>query len=250
MIIYDANGLPIGTDGNPETDSVNAWDTNAPDPLIGQLTLDNLPQNKVSFFQQQITQFQNILWSVDSAAITLQSLAANPDLSADDAASVNALLDEYAGRKAAFKFAAEAFNAIASTINAAGGSVTALEIPAGLGFAPLAIPVGYAVAIAAATILVSFGVGWLSRATTLSADVSSRYIALANATTDPTEKQRLLNMGAVAQAAADQVAQKSADAGSTTLGQLSNIAKWVAIGAGLFLIYKMIYDKGGKHGDY
>ena len=240
---YDQNGYVIGDDGNTATDpAYNGWglpvDTSW-DSAADTAPPTDVDPNNLSYFQQKLATFQGVLNGMDATYTELTNLL-NSGLNSDDAANVQAMLDEFTARKAAFSYAAEAYNFVANTVTSAGGSLPSLAIPQSLGFLPAAIPFGYVAAIATAAVLIGFGLDWMTRASKLSQDVSSRYVALANATTDPTEKTRLLNAGMVAQQAADAAAAaaNNSNAGGI-LGQIANIIKWVAIGAGVYLIYDM-----------
>ena len=238
---YDQNGYVIGDDGNTATDpAYNGWglpvDTSWDSAADPAPPTDVEPGN-LSYFQQKLAAFQGVLNGMDATYTELTNLLGS-GLNSDDAASVQAMLDEFTSRKAAFSYAAEAYNFVANAVTSAGGALPSLAIPQSLGFLPAAIPMGYVAAIATAAVLIGFGLDWMTRASTLSQNVSARYLALANATTDPTEKTRLLNLAAVAQQSADNVAnaQNAANTGGV-LGQLANIIKWVAIGAGVYLLY-------------
>ena len=137
-------------------------------------------------------------------------------------------LDAYYSRKSAFKYAAEAFNVIASSVNALGGSMGTLTIPTGLGFAPLVIPVAYAAAITGAAVLIGWAIGWLETSQNMMLDIAAAQDAAGDH--EGAAKTRTK--------AADVDAQRKASGG--TLGDIANMVKWAAIGVGVYLIVDLM----------
>ena len=238
-LLYDANGLVVGDDGTPDV----GWDSNALDPAVG-IPPAQIAQSDVGYFQQKINEFQDVLYAVDATSNELDSML-QQSLTEQEAADIQSLQDEYASRKMAFKFAAESFNAVSAAVDAVGGNLTPLNIPSGLGFAPVAVPIGWGLAIAGAAVLISFGIGWMARAKTAVDTASARLRADAANTTDPTEMKRLLIAADNADIASAGIAVQQQAAGGT-IGQIAGAVKWIAIAAGAYLIFKLMYEKGGK----
>ena len=246
-LIYDELGNVIGDDGS----AANEWDTNTPSP--GMENWNNFatqgfsqpPQSvgpsDVGYFQQKINDFQATLYSVDATAQALQGYLDEGSLSGADAADISDLLSQYSMRKAAFKYSAEAFNLVSGAVNAVGASLPVLTIPSGLGFAPLAVPLAEAAAIAGAAALISWAITWLSTSRQKLSALAQHYADMAAATSDPSEQTRLLNLAAQAQAD-----QQKTDAQTSTLGQLAGVVKWIAIGAGVFLIIDLLKNQPKK----
>lgn len=249
-LIYDANGYVIGDDGNSDTDpGYNAW--GLPNDLSwDSAAASNVPQSvdptNVSFFQSQMNSFQSMLNSLDASLSEMNQLMVS-DLDAADQASIQAMIDEFSARKAAFRYAATAYNYVANTVAGMGGTLPSLTIPQslnGLGFLPAAIPIGYVAAIATAAVLIGFGLDWLTRAKSLTDQIVQGLINAANASTDPTEQARLLNNAATVQAAHDQIALQQSQAGA--MSQIANIVKYLAIAAGIYFAFDLYTKTNGK----
>jgi len=153
------------------------------------------------------------------------------DLTDQQVNEIQSLLTQYYERKGAFKFAAEAFNLVSGTVNSFGGSMSGIQLPSGLGFAPFVIPVSIAAAIAGAAVLVSFSLGWLATSSETSASI-------ARSIKDPALRDAALVKASEIQAASDA-------ASGGTLGTVANIAKYVAIAAALYYAYKVYNESRG-----
>jgi hypothetical protein len=224
-LTYDSFGNVIGDDGTGTT-----WaDTGT--PIYGGLDqpLNSVGPSDVGYFQGKINEFQSTLDAVDATAFSLSNLLGS-GIATDQQAAIQTQLDEYAGRKAAFKFAAESFNAVSGMVNAAGGNMASVTIPTGLGFAPLVLPVAVGVAVAGAAVLVAWAAGWMDQ---------SNSLAMAALATIPP--------GAAHDAAAAQIVNAaSAATGTSALGSVANIVKYVAIAAAIYFGYKMFNENKGR----
>lgn len=217
-VLYDAMGNAIGDDGAGD---LYDWTDNALDPNIG---IDQtLAPADVGYFDRKISEFQSVLNAVDFTANRLETLLIT-ELSDADVYRIQDLLTEYYDRRVAFRFAAEAFNAISATVNSVGGNMPALSIPAGLGFAPMVIPVAWAAAVAGAAVLVSFGLGWINRSSETATDIAMKIA-------DPVKRDEALKK------AAEITAKKNA---AGTIGQAADIVKWIAIGGAALLVLNLM----------
>lgn len=226
-LLYDEMGNVIGDDGVAAT-AGQAASTSAG----GVVDTSTLGPADVGYFQKKVNEFQDVLYSVDATATSLMGMLDEiPDLTEAEIADIQDKLSQYDSRKSAFKFAAEAFNAVAGMVNSVGGSMSKVDIPMSLGFAPLAIPIAWAAAIAGAAILVSWGVGWVSASHQTASSIAMRIV-------DPAKRD--VALAKVAQIAAAE------QASGGMLGSLANIAKYVAIGAALWLAYKVYMESQHK----
>ncbi len=219
--MYDAMGNYTGDDGVAEDDGSGAWPDNS--TVTGLINASN-----VGWYQQKVTEFQNVLVNVDQMAQALETLLMC-DLTDDQVVDVQARLSEFYTRRSLFKTTAEAFNMAASLVNSVGGAMPAVNIPSGLGFAPVVIPVGVAAAIAGAAVLVSWAVVWVAAS-------NSKVKNILELLPDGPQK----NAAIIAAAQAEQ-----ADKGivGNALSGISDIVMWLAIGVGAWFIYKSV-NKG------
>jgi hypothetical protein len=172
----------------------------------------------MGYFRSKVTEYQTTLNAVDqaySAAVEASAVAPSAEL--------DALLEDYESHRTILKTTAEALNLGAAVVNAAGGRMPELSIPQTLGLGP-ALPLAAVAAVATAAVLISWGTEFCS----LVAD----YIAVQ--AQDTPEK-------AAALAAAQARARAAASAASgSNLSAVAGIVKWVAIGVGLFLVYRAV----------
>ena len=172
----------------------------------------------ISYYQQKINEFQNLLNSMDAAAQAAQSALwddIDPKLSED----LQAYLDEFDGKKWEYKAAAEALNLAINGANLVGGEFTPLAIPTTLGVIPLVTAGVIAAAVATAAALIVWGNTWLQ-----GLNQRLRDKELIASVSDPAKRDALI----AAQVAVDQAA---VEANASPLSSISNIVKWLAIGA-------------------
>jgi hypothetical protein len=172
----------------------------------------------ISYYQQKINEFQNLLNGMDAAARAAQSALwedIDPKLSED----LQAYLDEFDGKKWEYKAAAEALNLAINGANLVGGEFTPLALPQTLGVIPLVTAGVIAAAVATAAALIVWGNTWLT-----GLNQRLRDKELIASVSDPAKRDALI----AAQVAVDQA---QAEAQASPLSSISNIVKWLAIGA-------------------
>lgn len=183
-------------------------------------TGDYTPSNPLSldYYREKARQFQQTLNDLDAAARNAQALI-DADIDPSLTADLQSMLDDYSSRVGVMKATAEAINAGAAVVNAAGGRFPELSIPTGLGFFPV-LPVAAVAAIATAAVLIAWGVKWL--------DGYNQRIALAQLTPGLSDDQRSV--------LAQSLVQSSADTG---ISGLATIAKYALIGGALYIGYRL-----------
>jgi len=172
----------------------------------------------LSYYQQKIVEFQNLLNGMDAAARAAQSALwddIDPKLSTD----LQTYLDEYDSKKWEFRAAAEALNLAVNGANLVGGDFQNITVPNTLGLVPLVAAGVIAAAVATAAALIVWGNTWLQ-----GLNQRLRDQELIGSVTDPAKRDQLI----AAQVAVEQAA---VEASASPLSSISNIVKWLAIGA-------------------
>jgi hypothetical protein len=172
----------------------------------------------LSYYQQKIVEFQNLLNGMDAAAQAAQSALwddIDPQLSKD----LQAYLDEFDSKKWEFRAAAEALNLAVNGANLVGGDFQNITVPNTLGLVPLVAAGVIAAAVATAAALIVWGNTWLQ-----GLNQRLRDKELLASVTDPAKRDQLI----AAQVAVEQAA---VEASASPLSSISNIVKWLAIGA-------------------
>jgi len=172
----------------------------------------------LSYYQQKIVEFQNLLNGMDAAAQAAQSALwddIDPKLSTD----LQTYLDEYDSKKWEFRAAAEALNLAINGANLVGGDFQNITVPSTLGVVPLVAAGVIAAAVATAAALIVWGNTWLQ-----GLNQRLRDKELLASVTDPAKRDQLI----AAQVAVEQAA---VEANASPLSSISNIVKWLAIGA-------------------
>ena len=172
----------------------------------------------LSYYQQKIVEFQNLLNGMDAAAKAAQSALwddIDPKLSAD----LQAYLDEFDSKKWEFRAAAEALNLAVNGANLVGGDFPNITVPSTLGVVPLVAAGVIAAAVATAAALIVWGNTWLQ-----GLNQRLRDQELIGSVTDPVKRDKLIQTQMEVEAAA-------AEANASPLSSISNIVKWLAIGA-------------------
>lgn len=172
----------------------------------------------LSYYQQKIVEFQNLLNGMDAAAQAAQSALwddIDPQLSKD----LQTYLDDFDSKKWEFRAAAEALNLAINGANLVGGEFTPIAIPTTLGVIPLVTAGVIAAAVATAAALIVWGNTWLQ-----GLNQRLRDKELIASVSDPTKRDQLI----AAQVAVEQAA---VEANASPLSSISNIVKWLAIGA-------------------
>ena len=110
----------------------------------------------LSYYQQKIVEFQNLLNGMDAAAHAAQSALwddIDPKLSAD----LQTYLDDFDAKKWEFRAAAEALNLAINGANLVGADFPNITIPQTLGVVPLVAAGVIAAAVATAAALIVWG---------------------------------------------------------------------------------------------
>ena len=172
----------------------------------------------LSYYQQKIVEFQNLLNGMDAAARAAQSALwddIDPTLSKD----LQDYLDDFDSKKWEFRAAAEALNLAVNGANLVGGDFQNITVPNTLGLVPLVAAGVIAAAVATAAALIVWGNTWLQ-----GLNQRLRDKELLASVTDPAKRDQLI----AAQVAVEQAA---VEASASPLSSISNIVKWLAIGA-------------------
>jgi len=180
-------------------------------------TATNSPVS-LSYYQQKIVEFQNLLNGMDKAAQAAQSALwddIDPQLSKD----LQAYLDDFDSKKWEFRAAAEALNLAINGANLVGADFPNVTVPSTLGVVPLVAAGVIAAAVATAAALIVWGNTWLQ-----GLNQRLRDQELIGSVTDPAKRDKLIQTQLEVEAAA-------VDANASPLSSISNIVKWLAIGA-------------------
>ena len=172
----------------------------------------------LSYYQQKIVEFQNLLNSMDAAAKAAQSALwddIDPKLSAD----LQAYLDDFDSKKWEFRAAAEALNLAVNGANLVGADFPNVTVPSTLGVVPLVAAGVIAAAVATAAALIVWGNTWLQ-----GLNQRLRDQELIASVTDPVKRDRLIQTQL-------EIEQATVEANASPLSSISNIVKWLAIGA-------------------
>lgn len=172
----------------------------------------------LSYYQQKIVEFQNLLNGMDTAAKAAQSALwddIDPKLSAD----LQAYLDDFDSKKWEFRAAAEALNLAVNGANLVGADFPNVTVPQTLGVVPLVAAGVIAAAVATAAALIVWGNTWLQ-----GLNQRLRDQELIASVTDPVKRDKLIQTQL-------EVDQAAAEANASPLSSISNIVKWLAIGA-------------------
>lgn len=183
------------------------------------------PSSAVSldYFRQKYGEFQQCMNAADqayNAGLLVHQISPSEE--------IDALLLDYEQRSAGVKATAEALNAGAAAVNAMGGRMPVLSIPATLGLPPLLLPAAVVAGVAAAATYVGWSLGYVSAMT--------RAIEVVNESTADAESKAEIT----------RQLQRSRDAArigsGTSLALFSGPLKIIALGALAFLAYKAFND--------
>lgn len=208
-----------------DTDYSDVTYTGTPDTSEGSSVLS------MDYYRNKAREFQQVLNALDAGMSSAEQLIA-ADISPELTSDLTAMLNEADAKRFLLRATAEAINAGAAVINAAGGRFPELSIPTGLGFLP-ALPVAAIAAIATAATLIAWGVSWLD-----GLNERLRNEQLLGAIDDPAKRSALAS--SLAQTAAAASAAKS-----SPLGDLAGIVKWGALAFGAWLVYRAFIERKG-----
>jgi len=172
----------------------------------------------LSYYQQKIVEFQNLLNGMDTAAKAAQS-ALSDDIDPKLSADLQTYLDDFDSKKWEFRVAAEALNLAVNGANLVGADFPNVTVPQTLGVVPLVAAGVIAAAVATAAALIVWGNTWLQ-----GLNQRLRDQELIASVTDPVKRDRLIQTQL-------EIEQATVEANASPLSSISNIVKWLAIGA-------------------
>lgn len=188
----------------------------------------------LQYYRNKADEFQRTLNALDMGAQSAQNLLAVLEATSDGQvdeelrSSLWELMDQYESKKTSFRLTAEAINAGAYAINAAGGRFPQLSIPSGLGLA-FVLPAAAVAAFAAIAGLTAFAISWLNGYK----DLMKRQQILDNAS--PALKQAMAQSYAEADNAVSLASAQGLFGGSLNL---ANIFKYAGLGLAAYLAWK------------
>lgn len=115
----------------------------------------------LDYYRNKARQFQETMNHVDEA-MRAANIAYNANISPEVNADLLRLQNEFLDKRAQFRYTAEAINAGAAVINAAGGRFPQLSIPQTLEALPLVLPLAAIAALAGAAALITWGAQFVS----------------------------------------------------------------------------------------
>lgn len=200
--IYDAMG---NVTGYQETE-----DTPVNEPTTSIMSLN--------YYKTKVIEFQDVLYNLDNTAAIVANMIdeqISPELTVD----LQSFMQQYDNKKGYYKTAAEALNLAINGVNVFGAGLPSVRVPAGLAMAPIAMGAAVAAALAAAAALVVWGKEWI-----VGVNDRLKTELLLGKISDPAKRD-------AAAAALLQTEANAKAAQGSPLSQISNIVKWVAIGA-------------------
>jgi len=190
----------------------------------------------LDYYRQKATEFQVALNSLDEVGRALYIAERAASCEAAMADEWSDLIGMFQTKRNQFVLAADAINLAGNTLNSAGVRFPVLSYGANLGALPaLALP-AVAVAVAAAASLIVFGKEF---AATVRDALKRWQYSDAFEQLTPEEKADMLRDLIEADARVT-TAQTTSGAGS--LESIAGAVKWVAIGVGIFAVFRMYKD--------
>jgi len=200
----------------------DAWGTDTPPDAPSPFSMD--------YYRRKAVEFQQVLDALDRSYWAASGALGTGALDDATATALEAALADYESRKGQLRLTAEAINAGAAAINSMGGRFPRLSIPGTLGLPPLLAPAALVAAIGAAAALIAWGSQWI-------AGVNER---LRRA--QIIEGTSPANRDAIVRAMAESDNAVNVAEGSF-LASLAPTVKWVAIGIGAFLLYRVYSNR-------
>jgi len=200
--IYDAMGNVTGYQ--------EIEDTPVNEPTTSMMSLD--------YYKTKVIEFQDVLYNLDNTAAIVANLIdeqISPELTVD----LQSFMQQYDNKKGYYRTAAEALNLAINGVNVFGAGLPSVRVPSGLAMAPIAMGAAVAAALAAAAALVVWGKEWI-----VGVNDRLKTELLLGKINDPVKRD-----AATAALLLTEANAKAAQGSS--LSQISNIVKWVAIGA-------------------
>lgn len=184
----------------------------------------------MDYYRNKAREFQQVLDALDRSYWAASGAIGTGALDEATATALEAALADYESRKGQLRLTAEAINAGAAAINSMGGRFPRLSIPGTLGLPPLLAPAALVAAIGAAAALIAWGSQWI-------AGVNDR---LKRA--QIIEGTSPANRDAIVRAMAESDNAVNVAEGSF-LASLAPTVKWIAIGIGAFLLYRVYSNR-------
>lgn len=193
----------------------------------------------MDYARAKMREFQGTLVAIDQTAQSLRD-ALQWATDAESISVIQTLLDDYESKRRWVKLTAEGANAAAASINALGGRMPEVSIPAGLG---AWVPVGWAAAVAAVAAVISWGVAWVATADAriralADSRVTDARIEVARQSDDPSGELATI---AREQAAVNETLARldQARGGLTQLpGQVFDLLKLAALGVAGWMLWR------------
>lgn len=178
----------------------------------------------LQFYRNKVSEYQSVLTALDAGyQSALAALSVLP-LDAPGAAELAESVAEFESKRDLLRATAEAINLGAAAVNAAGGRMPSLSLPATLGIAP-AIPLAAIAAAGTAAVLISWGREWLR-------GLNERMKATLLIDSVPAEARAELARQVVA---ADQAVRVAENSG---LAALAPYVKWGAVALAAYMIWR------------
>lgn len=213
---------------NPSNAIVTLGDAGAPGDDLSYTGEDATQPVSMAYFRARFAEFQSVMTAMDQAyqAGVAAYFASDPP----DEALYNLLLD-YERKAADLKATAEAMNAGAQIVNAAGGRLPVLSIPATLG----ALPVLAMSAVV--TWALSRVAGWIDYARGYTAGMADA-LALVRAMPSNASKPEIEAALSQAHQAARAVSDNALSRAVANIGTASGVANLILIGGLAFLAWR------------
>lgn len=188
----------------------------------------------MDYVRQKAGELQDMMNSLDAGYFAASQALSIDGLDDDTRSSLQTFLDDFDQHRGMIRTTAEAINASAAVINAAGGRMPSLSIPQTLGIVPFVIPAALIAAVVAAGAIITWGVVWLN-----GLNQRLQNAQWLDAQDTPESRAQLAQTQAQAQTALDA-------ANGSPWASIAGIAKWVGIAALAFLAYKAFSGRKGK----
>lgn len=171
----------------------------------------------MDYLRDKAREFQVLLTSLDSAYLSILQLMGSGVISPELYDELAVLADDYEAHKTTLRLTAEAINAGAAVVNAAGGRFPVLSVPGTLGALP-ALPVAAIAALGTVVALTTWGMSWLR-----AYNDRTKFELLRDSLPEG-ERQALVM-------AEQQSGAALANADPTLFGVLGSSVKWIALAA-------------------
>ena len=185
---------------------------------------------ELNYYKQKLAEFQSMLFELDNTAESaFRIMALTPDT--ETATEMQALLDQWDGKRYQFKIAAEGINLAIAGANAFNVDLKKLSVPQSLGFAPAAAPAvpislaAVAAAVAASAMLIIWGRDWIAGVNER-AKLSLQYDNLSPEVRDQVIQEQV------------KIEESQRAANESPISVIAGSIKWIAIAAVAFFAYR------------